>query len=289
MSNRDTQEPSESETQGLVPNLPEDSDGETINIAGTEITEDASPQPAQDKYKGFPQVAIPYSERKHRTRSATQSLPPSSSNAAVAARINKKQSKPETSNPRLSFGNLDHRKIAAVCNTESAEIVKSVGKLENRLDTEVSSKAELTALKAQVQEILNAQRVIQEEEDTAKSVQEKDSLAEAIRVMRSDLNRLLEEKSIGHKPEEEFECIEAPCEEPDRQEHEQEPYPHYSELPSVRAQQAQAQESQRATQVKKEPAYPKRQYYQERQAQLSYQKRREYTGSHGRQHYPESS
>ena len=267
MSNRDTQEPSDSETQGLVPNLPEDSEEETINIAGTEISVDEPPKPAQDKYRGYPQVAIPYNDRKHKTRSATRSLPPSSSNAALAARLNKntnkKKSNPETSQPRLSFGNIDHSKIAAVCNTESAEIVKSVGKLENRLDTEVSSKAELAALKAQVQEILKAQRVIQEEEDAAKSVQEKDSLAEAIRVMRSDLNRMLEEKSIGHKPKEEFECIEAPCEEPDRQEHEQEPYPHYSELPSVRAQQAQAQESQRATQVKKEPAYQKRQYYQE--------------------------
>ena len=81
------QEPSESETQGLVPNLPENSKEETINITGTEISIDAPPQPAQDEYKGFPQVAIPYRERKHRTRSATQSLPPPSSNAAVAARI----------------------------------------------------------------------------------------------------------------------------------------------------------------------------------------------------------
>ena len=75
--------------QGLVPNLPEDSEEETINIAGTEISIDAPSQPAQDKYKGFLQVAILYGERKHRTRSATQSLPPSSSNAAVAGRIKK--------------------------------------------------------------------------------------------------------------------------------------------------------------------------------------------------------
>ena len=93
MSNRDTQEPSESETQGLVPNLPEESDGETINIAGTEISVDAPPQPAQDKYKGFPQVKILCSERKHRTRSATQSLPPSTSNTFVAARIKNNLSK----------------------------------------------------------------------------------------------------------------------------------------------------------------------------------------------------
>ena len=71
MSNRDTQEPSESETQGLVPNPPEDSEEETFSIAGTEISIDAPSQPAKDKYKGFPQVAIPYSERKHSTRSAT--------------------------------------------------------------------------------------------------------------------------------------------------------------------------------------------------------------------------
>ena len=103
----------------------------------------------------------------------------------------------------MSFGNLHHRKIATVCNTESAEIFKSVGKLENRLDTEVSSKAELAALKAQVPEILNAQRVIQEQENTAKTDQEKNSLTEAIRVMRSDLSRLLEEKSVGLRPEDE--------------------------------------------------------------------------------------
>ena len=63
--------------------------------------------------------------------------------------------------------------------------------------------------------------------------------------------------------------MEMPCEEPNHQESDHEPHPHYSELPSVRAQmaeaQAQAQKSQGATQVKQEPSYPPEQYYKKEQ------------------------
>ena len=47
------------------------------------------------------------------------------------------------------------------------------GKLENRLDNEVSSKAELAALKAQIQEILNAQRATQEQEKQQRQIKKK--------------------------------------------------------------------------------------------------------------------
>ena len=90
--------------------------------------------------------------------------------------------------------------------------------------------------------------------------------------MCSDLNRLLEEKSVGIRLEDEDREHAGPAQ-PDHEE--PEPYPHYSELPSVRAMQKEAQESQRATQAKAEMSYQK---------DRSYQKRREYSGSLGRQH-----
>ena len=96
--------------------------------------------------------------------------------------------------------------------------------------------------------------------------------------MHSDLNRLLEEKSVGIRPEDEDQEYAGPAQ-PAHEEPEL--YPHYSELPSVRAMQKEAQESQRATQVKMEMSYQKGR---------SHQKRREYTGSRattsGLQHYP---
>ena len=95
--------------------------------------------------------------------------------------------------------------------------------------------------------------------------------------MRSDLNRLLEEKLVGLRPEDEDQEYAGPAQ---HDHEEREPYPHYSELPSVRVMQKEAQVSQRAMQVKMEMSYQKGR---------SHQKRREYTGSRGRQHYPKSS
>ena len=97
--------------------------------------------------------------------------------------------------------------------------------------------------------------------------------------MRSNLNCLLEEKSAGLRPEDEDQEYAGPAQQ-SCEEQEPEPYPHYSQLPSVREMQKQAQESQRATQAKMEMSYQK---------DRSYQKRREHTGSRGRQYYPASS
>lgn len=147
---------------------------------------------------GYPQAALSYAQR--RTRAGTGSLPAKSRNASLARKMSvgnpPGQTPNQTNQPKCSgtgnmvFGTFNESAVRAVCNTEAAPLVHSVSHLEHRLG-EAVTRNELEALRLQLAEIKAAH------DFPARQQNEDDDLATHVRVLRADLNRVME---CGVKP-----------------------------------------------------------------------------------------
>ena len=71
----------------------------------------------------------------------------------AASKAANKGSRSANSNVNLKFGTLEKKQVTAICNTENAAVVKSIGDLEARLDEQVVTKDEAKALRPQIEEL----------------------------------------------------------------------------------------------------------------------------------------